>query len=356
MMVTSILHLMKQARYVKSVMKKCGHLLSPGKYHIFDNFRSVCLEKTEIRNQAKRYFGFPSRTRLRVYIARILNGLHYFSVSEGRSCGTYEAIYLANNHDKDREAKLFSFTDRKILTLCTSRDEMCRQLGEYEMLHGAYKMPRVEKSDEFENALVVAMIQRLKFPGNAQALTAIAQAEMENFRSTADLPRRPVEELIRFSYSDETMTTCLSALAQQISRDLLSCSFPLCMQHGDLSKDNLIFGESEGETAFWWIDWEHIGDRVFFYDYFFYVINSAVYNDTGAFACYISGQNDEVLNQYFAHFGIDFDPGKKWDYFMIFAIVFLKERVCDLGHVSALVRYCRMLENLRGNMDKGVTT
>ena len=86
-------------------------------------------------------------------------------------------------------------------------------------------------------------------------------------------------------------------------------------------------------------------ERIFFYDYFFYIINSAIYYDTKAYECYMSGEADENLKDLFSHFGLEFDSKKRRDYFLLFAVAFLKERVCDFGRVAALKTYCDFIES-----------
>ena len=351
MMIGAVRTLLKRAKYMKSVLKKYRGVLSPGKYRLFDNFRSVCLDDPSVCAEAFKCFPVDGSSVVRMRMARMLNKIGYLSLRCPNSTAEYDAVYVANNYNKVRETKLFSFPNRKILTFCTSYEQMNKQLQEYDQLHHAYKMPAVEQNRKFENALNVAMIHRLDFPGDNRALTAIAEATVSYNPDVTVLAVETVKELIAFSYDDETMSAHLAALTEGVDAQLQSATLPICMQHGDLSKDNLIFGESEGETAFWWIDWEHRRDRVFFYDYFFYMLNSALYKDVGAFECYMSGEHDETLRMVFSHYGLAFDPSHKWNYFLVAAIVFLKERVCDLGNMSALVRYCDLIKILKAKSD-----
>lgn len=333
------------------MISKYEDALVPGRYQLLDNFRSVFLMDPMIQQKAEMYFpkGVPSK--IRCYMAEVLNKISFFNTGKHSSKGEYEALYIANNYDKIREVKLFSFSKKRVLAICTSYADMTKQLQEYACFGNVYMMPRVAENIEFENALDVSMIDRLEFPGDEQALTTIAVTTANYNQNARALLREPVKGLISFFYEDETINTCLTNLSKDVHKDILDLELPLCIQHGDLSKDNLIFGESEGETAFWWIDWEHVRERVFFYDYFFYVFNSALYEDTGAFNCYISGRNDTTLKAFFLHMGLIFDPNKKWDYFLVFCIVFLKERVCNLGNVSVLIRYCELIEKLKATSD-----
>ena len=130
---------------------------------------------------------------------------------------------------------------------------------------------------------------------------------------------------------------------------------PICVQHGDLSKENLIFGECEGKLDFWWIDWEHIGERAFFYDYFFYIINSSLYYDMNAYKSYISGEADDSLRKMFAHFALEFNSEDRFNYFLLFTIPFLKERVCSKGGLPVLKTYYNLIEAMEAMLKENDT-
>lgn len=347
MIVGAVLAHIRQARYIRSILRKYRSALAPGKYYMFDNFRSLCLQSSIIPGETEQFFPVESSTRIRRCTCKVLNVLRYFYIGRGNFEGIYEALYIANNYDKIREIKLFSFKKKKVLTICTSDANATRQLEEYETFGKAYKMPSVTKNDQFENALEISMIERLIYPGEEQALTAIAMATETYNQNMSNLHREQVKSLISFDYGDDLINAYMADLLKGLPKDIMELNLPICLQHGDLSKDNLLFGVADGEEAFWWIDWEHVGNRVFFYDYFFYIINSAFYKDVAAFRYYISGRADAILDKFFSRMGVEFDSAKRWDYFIVFSIIFLKERVCDLGNIGALNRYCDLIKELK---------
>ena len=63
------------------------------------------------------------------------------------------------------------------------------------------------------------------------------------------------------------------------------------------------------------------------------------YSDTTALDEYLSGKYDDSLKAFFACFGLEFDAQLRKDYFMVFALDFLRERVCDRGNSIALSMY-----------------
>ncbi len=350
MKIRSVINLAKEIFYLRSLITRYGDSLARGRYWLFDNFRSLALD--EQRADAVAFWGNGGSSENRKRIIKWLNLSGCFCNHKKNTTAEYEAIYSANNYDKVREIKLFSFKKKKILTVCTSETEAKAQLKLYNELSLAFCMPKVVKSGKYPGALEVSMVDKRPFPGDSDALNAILRS-VENFQiSTGSLKRETVKNLIAYSYEDAEIQTILRSIVDSISPAVLHCQIPLCVQHGDLSKDNLIYGEAEGKIDFWWIDWEHMGERPFFYDYFFYIVNSAVYFDTKALDYYMSEAADVALVQSFSHFGFDFSPKNKKDYLLIFMIVFLKERVCAYGRIEAMRMYQNFIKNFLENKDE----
>ena len=345
MKLKAVADIIREISYLRSIIKRYGGSLENGRYHLFDSFRAMSV--IESGERAFAYFGRAKAGPKKVRVARALNKIGYFK-NKTKTTAEYEALYSANNYDKVREVKLFSFKRGKILTLCTGQSEAEKQLSQYEALSHAYDMPRVEKKERYENSFEISMIDLKPIPSDLDALKTILECTVKFNPSTENLDRTPAKKLIEFSYENGETNTMLKSIAERIDPSVLEREIPLCMQHGDLSKDNLMYGTADEKTGFWWIDWEHAEERVFFYDLFFYIINSAIYYDTKAFDCYIKGEADDALKKAFAHFGLQYSPENKKDWLFVFMIVFLKERVCDLGRTEALKTYCRFIQERFG--------
>lgn len=342
--------IMKKICYLNSVIKCYDDSLVQGKYYLFDNFRSMSVESE--KEQASIYFGRTESSKNMSSITKKLNQIGYFKNRNKKTTAEYEAFYSANNFDKVREVKLFSFRRRKILTICTSPSEAEKQILEQSNFSCAYNMPMVEKKERYSNSFEISMVDIKPIPGDADALKTILDCTVRYNISPENLEKSSVKKLVDFSYDNQELNLLLGSISQRISSSVLNCEIPLCMQHGDLSKDNLIYGESDGTTGFWWIDWEHADNRMFLYDFFFYIINSAVYYDTKAFECYMRGELDEALRKYFEHFHLEFIPSDRKDWLLIFMIDFLKERVCEFGRVEALKMYCNFIDEHIGEKNE----
>ena len=344
MKIKNILAIFKKVRYIKNVLRRYSDRMVKGNYVMHDNFRALALSDEKIISCANSYFVSPNVSPRMVGIARKVNNLNCFVNRNRKTTAEYDAIYTSNNLDKVREVKLFSFKNNKILTICTSQEEKDKQIEQYEWLKNDYNLPCVKGSDYYPNAYEISMIFLKDFPGDEAALRTICQSTIKANPMINGLNKISVKELIKYSYENEEIDQLLNSLCLKINENVLNLEIPICKQHGDLSKQNLLYGIADEKKDFWWIDWEHINERVFFYDFFFYIINSAFYSDTKAYDIYMSGKIDDVLNDYFSHFGLSFETEKKKEYLMIFAVVFLKERVCDFGRVEALKEYCDFID------------
>ena len=156
-----------------------------------------------------------------------------------------------------------------------------------------------------------------------------------------------VSEILNFEDQNEEFKDVLMDLASNLTPDILDGKIATCIQHGDLSRDNLIYGKSEENTGFWWIDWEHARERIFFYDYFFYMLNTAMYfSDKSAIISYLNGEFDYYLVNWFNQFGLEYNTNHRKDYFIVFTLDFLKQRVCNLGNIKTLKAYCDLVKEI----------
>jgi len=331
--------------YFKKLLKKYRKSLRGGQYRLFESVRAIALNDPEIMASAKKYFDkkvSPSKTTA---IVAKLNSRGFYKVKAKGDWDKFDAIYSANNHDKKREIKLFSFERKEILTVCTSAEACKKQLNEYEKWHSCFGMPSVTACEKYPDSYIISMVSLCTRPQELNALAHIARRIAEYHKAhSADTEGRPIGDILTFSYDSAEMNDTLARLSSNIDPCCLA-AVPYCLQHGDLSRDNLIYGECDNKTDFWWIDWEHARARSFFYDYFFYILNTAVFfKDTEALNAYLSGEADPHLADFFADFGLKFLSEHRKDYFMIFAIEFLKERVCDKQNTDALKMYSEYIE------------
>lgn len=333
-------HLLREFSYLKKTLHRYGDSLLPGRYHLFRTMRALCHAGEESMQAARPYFDKNKNAagKLTGLVDR-MNRTGYFTNRNRRTSGEYEAIYTANNYDRVREVKLFSFRRGKILTIPVSREARDAALREYQTLSPIYPMPAVRACDKYENAYEISMVSLRPRPAEPAALARIAQTAA---KACSEAKKSiTVAEICKYAYGaemDGLLAPITAVVRAAFAEDM---SVALSPQHGDLSRDNLLYGEADGETDFYFIDWEHLSDRLFFYDYFFYILHTAaILGDLSPLDAYLSGACDGQLSALFSAFGLPFDGEKRCAWLLLFSLAFLRERVCDRGSLDALRKYC----------------
>lgn len=102
------------------------------------------------------------------------------------------------------------------------------------------------------------------------------------------------------------------------------------LTHGDLTFLNVIFHDNE----LYYIDFENVCNRVFFYDVFFFICFHYLYDDSSLIDNYLSGNYDDKFTLLFKLFGLEFNPHNRAFYVICFLYYnqrgdFLDERLIN---------------------------
>lgn len=337
-------NLYREMRFLRAVLRTFSKNMTCGNYRLLPCMRVLVLDTYENLSVANVYFGNKAKQeKFQPFISGV-NRIKYFRNEKGE--GLYSAIYIANNNHKCREIKLFSFETKKILTICTSKEEKYHQFERHERYSCGYSMPSICHSDITPSAYEISMVELLPRPNEILALNDIIKSGISFSKCHAYSSRITLRDALKVEYTNEEVSKLLWRMVSHIDESVLGLSVPICLQHGDLSKENLIYGKSNGREKYWWIDWEHDENRVFFYDVFFYILNAAFCsNDKKPLDLYFKGEADFLFKEFFEFFGLEYSPQKRQDYFLAFAVIFLKERVCDNNNVKTLKQYCSFIND-----------
>ncbi len=309
------------------------------------NLRAMVINISDSYDTAKTLFIKTTTASKKTTAIKFLNKLGvFFNFTNGQQ--SYDAFYVANNHNKIREIKFFDFTNSKILTICATTEDYDKYLSLHSALCKDYNQPAILNQCDNVKSYEISMVRSKPRPNEIKALSQILSSNISYNR----IPSKKIltSELMSHSYCNTDIVNILNHICNELTPDLLNLEIPICLQHGDLSRDNLIYGESNGLTDFWWIDWEHVSPRIFLYDYFFYIVNTAYcYHDLTAFNIYINGHHNQNLRVFFEHFGVPFCADNLKDYILIFLIVFFKERLCDKDYIDVLKDYYDYVKKLK---------
>ena len=95
MRIQTVLSVLKEIKYLKSVIKNYGDSLKCGKYYLFEGFRAMSLDNKTSREKAFSYFNKPVNDRVKKKLSHILNKTLYFTNKNFRKLfqNNKESIY-----------------------------------------------------------------------------------------------------------------------------------------------------------------------------------------------------------------------------------------------------------------------
>lgn len=325
MKIVSLFRFLFHLSYVKRQFKRCKNHLAPGRYVLLPCMRAFSMDERGVLDFAEKYFPEKNHSRIKLAIVSILNRVGVFTNKKWG--GKYQALYIANNYDKVREMKLFSFWEKKILTICASSTSFEKELDQFERLSATYNMPSVVPSLNCENSYEIDMIELLPKPNALSALRNIADAH-KGTAVVEESESATFAQILDVAKNNTVYVSIAHAVAEKLSPNSLDAVFPFRIQHGDLSQDNLFYGSCKGEEGYWWIDWEHEDLRLFFYDFYFYILNSAYCShDLSPLHTYLRGECDDTLAEWFSLVGMRYCDKQREEYLWVYFLSFLNERV-----------------------------
>lgn len=339
MKIVSLFRFLFHLSYVKRQFKRCKNHLAPGRYILLPCMRAFSMDEREVLDFAEKYFSEKNHSRIKLAIVSVLNRVGAFTNKKRE--GKYQALYIANNYDKVREIKLFSFCEKKILTICTSSASFEKQMDQFKRLSATYNMPSAMLSPDCENSYEIDMIEFLPRPNALSALRDIVNAHKRT-SATGEAGSASFSRILDAAKNNIEYLSIVRAVAEKLSPSSVDTVFPFRIQHGDLSQDNLFYGSCKGEEGYWWIDWEHENLRLFFYDFYFYIVNSAYCtHDPEPLHVYLRGECDDMLTEWFALNSVQYCDNRRAEYLWVFFLSFLNERIHT---IDAAQKYFSFLE------------
>lgn len=348
MRISSIVRRIEQISYVYKTFHELSPYMQRGQYCLQDNMRSL-IRKEDV-NKYSIYFRKEPKGKCDRLLIRLLNtGAIFTANGKYVPCDEmYGALYIANNYDEIREVKLLDVVNEKVKVFFVdkkSKEEFI-ELNYYlsEICH----MPKIHSKKERNNGLTLSLIKRMNFPKESGAIEDICNTHVRMLYNVGKCP--VFEKRYCGTYASKARIGAeakelIEELLQHIPQKLCDIQYTTCLQHGDLSADNMIYGKADGYEGYWWIDWEHLQERVFFYDVFFYIINTAVmdqnYVPTEEF---LAGCYDKCLMKLFETAGHEYVAVERKQLFLLFVIDFIKERLGKSGHQKAVAQYREYLE------------
>ncbi len=112
-----------------------------------------------------------------------------------------------------------------------------------------------------------------------------------------------------------------------------SSDYKKCITHGDISTNNIIYDGKE----FYYIDFENISKRIFFYDILGYLCKAKINDNCSAIENYLRGKYDSEFKKFFSKYGVDFCEDYRRAYIVVFALEDTKFDDREISHYRNLL-------------------
>ena len=338
MKIKTFLKLCKEFKYYKRIVKEYRHELSNGRYYMYPCMRALC--KNSERLYYDKYFNNKVSNAKFVPFVRLFNRFFRVKVCTKQLEKKYSAIYIANNTDESREIKLFDRENNVLKIYCADLQSYHKKMDEVQTLEPFFRLVPSFDFDVKSKSFLQKMINiESKRPDERFVLNEIIQ-------SGTTLPILGQVEIKDAIIQAQQYVSVFPELAFVLDRikEKTPKTIPATISHGDLSTDNFLYGNiGQEENSLYWIDWEHLDTRLFFYDFYFYILNNAVRgNNFEPYYEFINHPN--IVAPLFQHFQFAYSEENAKHTFLLFMLFFLLERVLPTKSQKAFEIYYSFIE------------
>ena len=275
-------------RLAKRFLREYGRFLQDGVYYLLPNLRTYVHEDAvETCIQAlsyRRWNGF------RDWIVKTLGRTRVRNSGTSRDRELQGSVlYVNNSYPAVKRVKIFDFAQRNVIVFCLSEEEFQREIFIHDAVCPFWGAPAIKQKDY--------------------------QAKMFVEELICEYPRDKIDSGLK----DKIYCDLLEKYTRYLEKEKVAGGggkkeYLRIMQHNDLSMANVIC-DLEGKVHV--IDWEHVGDNVFFYDLMRLVIHEAQNeHDTWLLRQYFSGEYDQRFLRYFHAAGTVFLPSQRKRYLL----------------------------------------
>ena len=309
----------------KKVLKKHSEYLKNGNYVGDSRAKSFCLASNE------RAINFCKNNLKRKYkkdlIGRVLLNK---KIRSKNKLFSGELIVLGNStvNDMPSSVKIFDFSKSAVLTVY--HDDNKFNLDHNARLQFEKELPlvpliQVDTERKFieEEMIFSKPISSLEGKEYEKIFNKIMGCYQNYFNSNATEKAVSVGDMISDSKDGGLDSKLESALLSSLIK-ISDQKIPVRRLHGDFTFDNILIKENE----IYFIDFEHFGDYVFFYDVFWLMQNEYVYaKNKTLLSGYFAGKFDKEFDKLFKSVNLTFNPELREQYYCIFVLETFNKRI-----------------------------
>lgn len=338
----------------KESLVKRGAYLRPGTYRMTLTGKPVVYLPTEETNQfiqknlqhmsrQSKELSLPFTHKVKEKLTRLLR---FKIIDEASGTGTLVMF------SRDNDMKVFDFSKEIVTTFLEDEAEYALIKKNFEQFQAYFPMTMNRYLDEElayeEKYLDFIPYRDWKTEERRQCierLTAYYESYIETEQETT---YQSMEELLTTFkekvHNEELIKEVEGLLVGQ--EDLSHLNFKVLAQHGDLNFNNILLYDEQ----YYIIDWEDVGEYLFYYDLLNCLFVEAAFSDDFSYInAYIAGELDELFTAIFKAAHMSYDPKQKKVYLAAYICMRMTEFELDV-HASIIdniyEKYLNVLRSL----------
>ncbi|MGE6260641.1 phosphotransferase family protein [Heyndrickxia sporothermodurans] len=251
------------------------------------------------------------------------------------------------------DIRIFDLTRNKVLTVFSRKKDYNSVIENYGKFKPFFHIPTVLwKSDEDLLIIEELIIFQPKTNWGNDDYLLIMKVTFELYLTFFKNKQEKIHSFITPQNLFQSLPgeVEIKDLWMKISKEITNMKLPYTLLHGDLWTSNILYKKSDDFDVYF-IDWEYSSEFIFFYDLFnmmwleVYMNNNYVYVEK-----YVNGDYDLYFYNMFAIFDLKFQSKYKQDYFIIYFLEFMKNRLSyfDTNNVLFIIpHFMKFLDTMK---------
>ena len=293
--------------------------LANGKYRADSTFS--CFYNTKYKRVAKKECKYIFSTQMHslkkrnidfsTYLAeRIVLKFYKVKVFSDKKVFTGQAICFSSGGGEQR---IIDYKQKRMLTVFKDSSDINLLLKNRQTFGKFFLTPAVVEINEEKTYIIEEYLRKQKI--SADRRCRLLLQDLLTYQQNADYKNytEPFSENT-VGWFCEAATRLGLCYKDDIAEFIKRGNYKKCLVHGDMSRYNMIFNDKK----IYYIDYENINNRVFFYDALYYFWHEAHYlSNNVPYNKYIAGEYDDLLAKVFNANGVEYDVSHKKMYLFI---------------------------------------
>lgn len=287
------------------VLNKCKKYLTPGKYHLSNNYTVISKNKQKKFNT---FSSFGKRGKIKTILFNFLSN-RKFSIKNKNVLFNGDTIIISTS---GKQCKIIDSYNNLILTKYFSKKIFRKAMKNYECLKGIYNVIEIKTINYREQYTIENFIDSISITSD-KILEEMFNLYISNHNKFEKKNIDVKNNSVHFSNDKKFKTIYYEINSNNI---YIKC-------HGDFWKSNIIFDGNKYNI----IDFENVNYFPFYYDIFYFIFTeSYILNNDALLNQYLCGNYDNKMSVLFDKYNSCFDANKRKEYILSFLYEYVNDR------------------------------